>query len=617
MNSCDGVHRMNQLSNPKIDLSLTLLAENSKAIVEQKIAPDNNLIRTLVDERRQIKADIQIEKTQFDTTIASRDSISDKLNEEAEDFVATWITGLKSAHVGAVDFENEHFCQIFLDQILPKVWHFKNNAIVIIDPPSQTISNCAKGRGQQHIITYYSGEKTDRCLLNETIRPSNLICKSLEDLEKAFALIQIPAGQVITIPCTPQTEENQRSIIDSVNAGKRTRFENTRTVSKFGKPWATNVIKNLPSLTDAFNLHQLKVDGVKDAVVVASGPSLNKNVSLLKEVQEDVFIVAALRSLPVLNAAGVTPDLVIQLDAESDEVALALSPDPNFPVKNFLYDLMVNPGFLKIPADKYLWSLGQHFFDIHDALDTRPTPFMAPSVSIYSLELCHFLGFQSICFIGQDLAAEGDNQYAEGATNLLPRHSNMSMFHIKVPGFFGGTVMTRNSFEYQIKRCGEIAKTWKNANPEINLVNATEGGAFIDGFSHMKLIEFIDQQKILKNRSNKKIWFDENVTISDITIDNYLAKTRAILDSIITLANQIIKLDLKPNKNKGLYKKIEKNIKKFQSLNDRTSLVQIAMQDSIAKNIGTSENGQKIDTHAEFFKKIKVCASELKTSSKS
>ena len=202
---------MNQLRNPKIDLSLTLLAENSKAIVEQKLSPDSNVIRALVDERRQIKADIQIQKTQFDAAFTSTDSISDEMNEEAEDFVANWITGLKSAPVSIVDFENEHFCEIFLDQILPKVWHFKNNAIVIIDPPSETISNCAKGRGQHHIITYYSGEKTDRCVLNETTKPGNLICKSLEDLEKAFALIQIPAGQVITIPCTPQTEEDQQS----------------------------------------------------------------------------------------------------------------------------------------------------------------------------------------------------------------------------------------------------------------------------------------------------------------------------------------------------------------------------------------------------------------------
>ena len=223
---------MNQLRNPKIDLSLTLLAENSKAIVEQKLSPDSNVIRALVDERRQIKADIQIQKTQFDAAFTSTDSISDEMNEEAEDFVANWITGLKSAPVSIVDFDDEHFCQIFLDQILPNAWHFKNNAIVIIDPPSETISTCAKRRGQQHVIIYYSNKENVQYDAVEEKKPAHLTCKSLEDLEKAFALIQIPAGQIITIPCVPQTQEAQQSIEDAINAGKWTRFENTRTVSK-------------------------------------------------------------------------------------------------------------------------------------------------------------------------------------------------------------------------------------------------------------------------------------------------------------------------------------------------------------------------------------------------
>ena len=28
---------------------------------------------------------------------------------------------------------------------------------------------------------------------------------------------------------------------------------------------------------------------------------------------------------------------------------------------------------------------------------------------------------------------------------------------------------------------------WKTAQPDLNLVNATEGGAYIDGFNHMSL----------------------------------------------------------------------------------------------------------------------------------
>ena len=54
-------------------------------------------------------------------------------------------------------------------------------------------------------------------------------------------------------------------------------------------------------------MHDLKVTNVEDAVVVASGPSLNKNVHVLNEIQDAVFIVAALQSLSVLHDAGVIP----------------------------------------------------------------------------------------------------------------------------------------------------------------------------------------------------------------------------------------------------------------------------------------------------------------------
>ena len=95
------------------------------------------------------------------------------------------------------------------------------------------------------------------------------------------------------------------------------------------------MVRNLPALQNARNLHELLVKGVEDAVIVASGPSLNKNVGKLRDIQDKVFIVTALRSLPVLNAAGVSPDLVIQLDAEDDEVAKTLTPETQNTIKNF------------------------------------------------------------------------------------------------------------------------------------------------------------------------------------------------------------------------------------------------------------------------------------------
>ncbi|MEK9570811.1 MAG: hypothetical protein VW124_17465, partial [Paracoccaceae bacterium] len=246
----------------------------------------------------------------------------------------------------------------------------------------------------------------------------------------------------------------------------------------------------------------------------------------------------------------------------------------------------------------------------------KPTPFNVPSVSIYGLCLCHHLGFKNICFIGQDLAAHGGQQYAQGATDLLPAHAKMSTFNIEVPGFYGDTVMTRNSFHYQIKRCTEIANEWKNENPKINLVNATEGGAFIEGFEHMSLDAFATSRNLDQTTGEKQIWFEGKANISKVRIDAYLQEISNLLDRMIIAANQIIKLDKKPEKNRGLQKKIQKTIQKFQALNDDTSLVQIAMQDNIAQVIGTSEKAQKVGTHAEFFKKVKRSVAQLKHATK-
>ena len=112
----------------------------------------------------------------------------------------------------------------------------------------------------------------------------------------------------------------------------------------------------MPVIEEAKNIHELSVKGVNDAVIVASGPSLNKNVDQLCKIQDKVFIVTALRSLPVLHEAGIEPDLVIQLDAEDDDVAKQLSLDNQYQINNFLFELVVNPGFLLIPAKQKVWS---------------------------------------------------------------------------------------------------------------------------------------------------------------------------------------------------------------------------------------------------------------------
>ena len=261
-------------------------------------------------------------------------------------------------------------------------------------------------------------------------------CQNTNDLEIAFVLMEEMSEQVITIHCSQPdqySDKRKGDIATAINNGKKNRLANTITAVRFGTSWSENVINNLPFIQKFPNLHQLDVGGASTAVIVASGPSLEKNVSTLSELQESVFVISALRSLPTLQSAGVKPDLVIQLDAENYQAA-AEAASQDFEIRNLLLELNVNPAFFNLKADRKFWSLSRLFYDVHDHFGSKPTPFDSPSVSIYSLLLSLHLGFKNICFVGQDLAANGHQQYASESSSLLPKHHQISSFDIETQG---------------------------------------------------------------------------------------------------------------------------------------------------------------------------------------
>lgn len=610
---------MNHVPNFKIDQLIQKLAKNDLAITEYAINSDEQNIRNSIDTRRHLLALLKRELLAQNQPKSNSSESLYKALPEIEQFIDAWCNRVKSKKIEHVSYLNPEFCHLLLDHMLPKSWSFDEDLIIIHEPQSSDLLEALESRNQKHIIIINLEKKLTADVRLFTTKNKVTVANSIKNLEKAISLLQIRAEQVISISCDENIYNAQKAklaINDAVNLGKRTRIENTSTVSKFGKSWATNVLRNLPEFQNAKNLHQIEISGVDDAIIVASGPSLLKNVNRLKDIQDKVFIVTALRSLPVLNAAGIEPDLVIQLDAEDDQVAQKLSPDPEHPIKNLLLEGIVNPGFLNIPANNIIWSLAQHFFDIHQEFGTKPTPFNVPSVSIYGLCLCHFLKFKNICFIGQDLAASDGKQYADGATDLLPAHSNISMFQIEVPGFYGGKVMTRNSYEYQIKRCSEIAQEWRSQNFNVKLVNATEGGAFIPEFDHMTLDAYIDQRQLREKKANKTINFSPEFPITAESMTAYLRKIHSTMESISTLADMIVKLDNKTEKSRGLDKKKKKIISRFQDLNNSTSLLQIAMQEGIAKVLGTSRSIETVDSYCEFFTKIKHTAIILMAAAK-
>ena len=180
------------------------------------------------------------------------------------------------------------------------------------------------------------------------------------------------------------------------------------------------------------------------------------------------------------------------------------------------------------------------------------------------------LAFESLCFIGQDLASAQDLQYAKGATSLLPAHNDISTFNIEVDGFYGDRVMSRSAYHKQLLRCEHIALELKSKAPHVKLFNATEGGAFINGFDHVSLLEFASAQNLANSDHGKSLIWENRAQIELTHVTDYLTKITTTMDQIIAIANAIIELDISPEKRANENTSIAELMKKFLFLNGAT-----------------------------------------------
>ena len=572
--------------------------------------------RRLIDCRRQLLANLKslhsaigIEKKSH----CNREYQPSKLTTER---LKQWRSRIILSKPDQQSFENPSFCNQLLDSILPETWNFNTDVIVVSGPPSDKIIRIAIDRGQRHIVIFDHEKCIGETAFIHHATTEIVVCHFITDVEIGFAKLQTPAEQVIIVPCSTNTKfqtETKSHLAEAIRKGKKNRVANTATANRFGTSWSKNLLENLPLIAQSPNIHQLSIEGVKDAVIVASGPSLNKNVHTLAEIQDQVFIVAALRSIQTLHEANIKPDLVIQLDAEDDNVAREFAEKLDIQIENFLVELTVNPWFIKSNTKNFIWSYPSIFSDIGGRFGVAPTPFDAPSVAIYGLTLGYLLGLESLCFVGQDLASSDSLQYAKGATSLLPAHNDISTFNIEVDGFYGDKVMTRGAYHGQILRCEHIASDLHLKAPHVKLFNATEGGAYIKGFEHISLSEFANTRNLSGSRHVKQLMWKQRTQIKPTHVQAYLAQITDTMDQIITIANAIIKLDAEQKTNVNKDPDISKLIQKFRFLNGTTSLLQIAMQEEISSVIGTSNNNGGQSSLSEFFKNILQHAEALKS----
>ena len=287
-------------------------------------------------------------------------------------------------------------------------------------------------------------------------------------------------------------------------------------------------------------------------IIVAAGPSLTKNVDLLKLAKGKSIIMAVDRAYETLIDHGIEPDFVVLLDPRKPLSYCGNRKGFKTPLLCKLEgspEIMVNHKGKKVIYDQvdYITNiynlLNKKFYNIGNG----------GSVTTAAFSICANLGFERIAFIGLDLAFQGEQSHSGNIQEI-----NQNIFNeFLVDDIEGNKVRTRDDW-YAFLNWFELVITQLT---DIEVIDATEGGAKIAGTRIMTL------QEVINKYCNKSIDCMEVINNTKEFIDEHdYTIIKEFLDSNLTDMIEIKQLSYKViNKIKNSSKKNEGKLLKYIS----------------------------------------------------
>lgn len=246
-----------------------------------------------------------------------------------------------------------------------------------------------------------------------------------------------------------------------------------------------NILKNINEIiyNPGINLLYEKFKG-KPAIIASTGPSLNKNKHLLKGLEDKALIVAPDASLKVLLELGVKPHIVTALERTDGILPL---------IQGFTKEQVKDVYFAACPViDKKVYEAYkgpriityrnfQHFNWIN--IDRGILDIKLSSGNM-AFKIAEALGCDPIILIGQDLAfGEDGKTHAEGSMLTLDEEKQKERQQQFIQR---GTLYVKGNTKNEVLTSTVWYKFLKSyeldvANYKGRCINATEGGAYIEG----------------------------------------------------------------------------------------------------------------------------------------
>ncbi len=221
------------------------------------------------------------------------------------------------------------------------------------------------------------------------------------------------------------------------------------------------------------------------AVIVSTGPSLSKQLPLLKQHQDKVTIISVDASFPILVKEGIVPDFVVSMERDEPTAKffqVVDEKDQQDPI--FLCaSLQHKAVFEAIKGEKMALVMRPFAYNLYFEVDDYGYLCKGMSSANMAHELAYAMNFGQCVFIGQDLAFADDlRTHADGhviESNEILENIVQNDDFIEVEAYGGKGVVKTNKYWVIFKDFME--QLIEDTSAVMKHYNATEGGARIHG----------------------------------------------------------------------------------------------------------------------------------------
>ena len=264
---------------------------------------------------------------------------------------------------------------------------------------------------------------------------------------------------------------------------------------KLANKYKLPLIVDLRDIIEQYSVVQLTdIIGKKEfedmsAILVAAGPSLDKNIEKLKQIKDSVFIMAVDTALNTVLKHDIIPDMTISVDGHKPLVLFEDERVKNIPIS---LSAVSNAKIVEQSNAMRFYELeqGEYLSTIYNKLGKEikglPT---GGSVANNACSLLVLMGFKTIIFMGLDLAYPEGVKHTKEAYHELAFIDKGKQEYIEIEDIWGNKVFTEENMNLYRKWFESYIKVM----PHIRFIDATEGGALIYGTEIKNMDEVIGE----------------------------------------------------------------------------------------------------------------------------